>query len=117
MAEAGAHGRPATGWSGVVDGIGGDELCARGFRGCPFINAAAEFPDAAHPVHHAGRPPGLASGGQWSRRSRTAGHADPESARTRFAMLRDGAMVAGYLADPEAARATLLAAVEDLLAG
>jgi hypothetical protein len=31
-------------------------------------------------------------------------------------MLRDGAMVAGYLADPEAARATLRAAVDDLLA-
>ncbi|MBN1095335.1 hypothetical protein JKP76_04360 [Blastococcus sp. TML/C7B] len=45
----------------------------------------------------------------------TAGHPDPAEATRRFVMLRDGAMVAGYLADPEAARATLLAAVEDLL--
>ena len=26
------------------------EIASPGFRGCPFINAAAEFPDAAHPV-------------------------------------------------------------------
>ena len=31
-------------------------------------------------------------------------------------MLRDGAMVAGYLGDAQVARTTLLAAVEDLLA-
>jgi AcrR family transcriptional regulator len=24
----------------------------RGYRGCPFINYAAEFPDASHPGHH-----------------------------------------------------------------
>ena len=100
----------------IAGGVG-HELCARGFRGCPFINAAAEFPDPASPVHRA-----VVAHRTWlattvTRAFRTAGHPDPDEASRRFAMLRDGAMVAGYLADPEAARATLLAAVEDLLAG
>ena len=99
----------------IAGGIG-DELCARGFRGCPFINAAAEFPDPASPVHRAVVAHRSWLAGTVTRALRTAGHPDPDEGSRRFAMLRDGAMVAGYLADPEAARATLLAAVEDLLA-
>jgi AcrR family transcriptional regulator len=95
----------------------GDELCARGFRGCPFINAAAEFPDPASPVQRA-----VVDHRAWladtvTRAFATAGHPDPAEASRRFVMLRDGAMVAGYLGDPADARATLLAATEDLLAG
>ena len=94
----------------------GDELCGRAFRGCPFINAAAEFSDPAHPVHRA-----VVAHRRWldetvRRAFAVAGHPDPADAARRFVMLRDGAMVAGYLADPGAARATLVAAVEDLLA-
>lgn len=94
----------------------GDELCGRAFRGCPFINAAAEFPDPAHPVHRA-----VLAHRRWldetvRRAFAAAGHPDPAEAARRFVMLRDGAMVAGYLADPRSARATLLAAVDDLLA-
>ena len=33
----------------VAEAIGA-ESCSPGFRGCPFINAAAEYPDAQHPV-------------------------------------------------------------------
>src|SRR4051812_1589814 len=28
----------------------GELACGPGFRGCSFVNAAAEYPDAAHPV-------------------------------------------------------------------
>lgn len=94
-----------------------DELCSPGFRGCPFINAAAEFPDPASLVRRA-----VVEHRTWlvetvTRAFRVAGHADPAESARRFVMLRDGAMVAGYLNDPKAARTTLLAAVEDLLAG
>ncbi len=100
----------------IAGGIGG-ELCSRGFRGCPFINAAAEFPDPASPVHRA-----VVEHRAWladvlTRAFTAAGRPDPAEAARRFVMLRDGAMVAGYLGDPEAARSTLLAAVEDLLTG
>jgi AcrR family transcriptional regulator len=93
----------------------GDQLCRPGFRGCPFINAAAEHPGPADPVHRA-----VAEHRAWLtetvvRAFRTAGHPDPAEAGRRFVMLRDGAMVAGYLGDPAAAAATLAAGVEDLL--
>lgn len=99
----------------IAGGIG-DQLCSPGFRGCPFINAAAEYPDPASPVHRAVVEHRSWLAGTVTRAFRVAGHPDPAEASRRFVMLRDGAMVAGYLADPEAARATLLAAVEDLLA-
>ncbi len=100
----------------LAGGIG-DELCSPGFRGCPFINAAAEFPDPDSPVHRA-----VVEHRTWldealTHAFRVAGHRDPAEATRRFVMLRDGAMVAGYLGDPAAARATLLAAVEDLFTG
>ena len=30
-----------------------DEIRGKGFRGCAFLNAAAEYPDTEHPVHRA----------------------------------------------------------------
>lgn len=93
-----------------------DQACAPGFRGCAFINAAAEYPDAASPVRAAVR-----EHRAWLRASvteafRRAGHGAPERAGERWTMLRDGAMVAGYLTDATAAGAALRADLEDLLA-
>ncbi|MEU1494873.1 hypothetical protein ABZ456_32095 [Streptomyces sp. NPDC005776] len=36
----------------MVAGIGA-EICGPGFRGCPFINAAAAYHDPWHPVRRA----------------------------------------------------------------
>ncbi|MEU7823343.1 TetR/AcrR family transcriptional regulator [Catellatospora sp. NPDC049133] len=98
----------------LVDGIGAD-ICAPGFRGCPFINAAAEFPDPAHPVHQA-----VVAHRGWFRAAlvdllTTMGYADPRQGADTLVMLRDGAMVAGYLGAPEAARDNLRAAVATLI--
>lgn len=93
-----------------------DEVCRPGFRGCPFINAAAEFPDPASPVRRA-----VHAHRDWLRATatralRAAGHPDPDEGGRRWMALRDGAMVGGYLDDADAARVTLREGVEDLVA-
>ncbi|MBT0771176.1 TetR/AcrR family transcriptional regulator [Kineosporia sp. J2-2] len=93
-----------------------EKICQPGFRGCAFINAAAEYPDQASPVRRA-----IDEHRAWmldvaTEAFRRAGHRDPERAGRRFMLLRDGAMVSGYLHDPQAARATLREGVDDLLA-
>ncbi|WP_155373091.1 TetR/AcrR family transcriptional regulator [Catellatospora vulcania] len=98
----------------LVDGIG-EDICAPGFRGCPFINAAAEFPDPAHPVHQA-----VVAHRAWFRAAlvqllTTMAYADPQLGADTLVMLRDGAMVAGYLGAPAAARDNLRAAVARLV--
>ncbi|QXE38453.1 TetR/AcrR family transcriptional regulator [Streptomyces sp. GMY02] len=83
----------------IAEGIGA-ESCSPGFRGCPFINAAAEYADAEHPVRqvvHAHR--------QWFKATieemiQELGVTDVSVAADQLVMLRDGAMVGGYLGDP-----------------
>ncbi|MGC4851487.1 TetR/AcrR family transcriptional regulator [Micromonospora sp. DT15] len=86
-----------------------------GFRGCAFLNAAAEYPDTNHPVHQE-----LMAHRQWFLDTITTlmaqvheGTADP--AARHFVMLRDGAMAAGCLADPTKVSETFLRGVEGLL--
>lgn len=86
-----------------------------GFRGCAFLNAAAEYPDLNHPVHQE-----LVAHRQWFLDTVTMlmaqvheGTADP--AARHFVMLRDGAMAAGCLSDPTLVSETFLRGVEGLL--
>ncbi|HEY0119672.1 MAG TPA: helix-turn-helix domain-containing protein [Cellulomonas sp.] len=80
----------------VVDGIA-DDVARHHTRGCPFINAAAEYPDEASPVRkavHAHR--------EWFRGTLEevaggVGVADPAAAAGQLVLLRDAAMVGGYL--------------------
>lgn len=77
-----------------------EEMCRPSFRGCPFINAAAEYPDAHHPVRAVVRDFRALMVAAIERWLDAIGSAAPE-ARPRLAeqimMLRDGALVAGYL--------------------
>ncbi|GAA2881203.1 TetR family transcriptional regulator [Actinoplanes cyaneus] len=86
-----------------------------GFRGCAFLNAAAEYPDRDHPVHRE-----IIAHRQWFLDTLTAlmaqvheETADP--AARHFVMLRDGAMAAGCLYDPQLVAETFLRGVEGLL--
>lgn len=84
-----------------------------GFRGCAFINAALEFEDG--PI-----PRAVAAHRAWFRgvvRDAFAGarHREPDAAADHFVMLRDGAMVGGYLSDPAAAGVTFTRGVDGLL--
>jgi len=86
-----------------------------GFRGCAFLNAAAEYPDPAHPVHQA-----VQRHRQWFLATMTelfaeTGKPDAEPAGRHFVMLRDGAMAAGCLSDPAPIGETFLRGIEGLL--
>jgi AcrR family transcriptional regulator len=83
----------------VAEAIGA-ESCRPGFRGCPFINAAAEYADPDHPVRRA-----VDAHRRWFRQAiqdllDEIGVPGSARAADELVMLRDGAMVSGYLSDP-----------------
>ncbi|NYI91836.1 AcrR family transcriptional regulator [Amycolatopsis endophytica] len=85
-----------------------DTSCASGFRGCPFINAAAEYADPGHPVRRA-----IVAHRDWFAGVLTdliaeLGVVDSPQVVDRLLMLRDGAMVGGYLGSSSAPRAETL---------
>jgi AcrR family transcriptional regulator len=93
-----------------------ETVCAPGFRGCSFINAAAEFADPTSPVHRAVAAHRSWLGELFAADLAAVGHPDPPAAAAHLMMLRDGAMVAGYLADPDLARTTLGRGLDSILA-
>jgi AcrR family transcriptional regulator len=71
-----------------------------GYRGCPFLNAAAEYPDPASPVRKA-----VDDHRRWNRdllRELLAadGHRDPAGTADVLVVLGDGLLVSGELDDP-----------------
>jgi len=83
----------------------GDTSCGPGFRGCAFLNAAAEFADPTHPVRAV-----VAEYRNFLRDlMRTllteAGHADPDHTADYLLVIRDGMAVSGALGDTAAVRA------------
>lgn len=89
----------------------GEEICGPGFRGCPFINAAAEYPDRKCPIHQV-----VLRHREWFHQVledtlATMGVADPGQSADLVVALRDGAMVAGYLGDSQSAARTLVQGV------
>jgi AcrR family transcriptional regulator len=115
VAKAAARrGSPADAVRAVAASIAAD-IRAPGFRGCAFLNAAAEYPDPAHPVRRT-----VLLHREWFLRTITdllarTGATTPDPAARHFVMLRDGAMAAGSLADPETIGRTFLRGVEGLL--
>ncbi|MFC4036126.1 TetR/AcrR family transcriptional regulator [Streptomyces polygonati] len=103
---------------GILRGIGASlagQIRSPGYRGCAFLNAAAEFPAPDHPVHQA-----VVRHRDWFLQTITAlfaeiAPAEAEHAGRHFVMLRDGATSAGYLGDPVVAGETLLRGIDGLL--
>lgn len=86
-----------------------------GFRGCAFLNAAAEYPDPDHPIHRA-----VLTHRQWFLKTVTGllartGGTPADIAGRHLVMLRDGAMASGCLSDPELVCETFLEGVEGIL--
>ncbi len=80
----------------VIDGIAAD-IRLRHTRGCPFINAAAEYPDADGAVRQL-----IEEHREWFRSTlhavaQGAGLVRPEEVAASLVLLRDAALVGGYL--------------------
>jgi AcrR family transcriptional regulator len=99
----------------AIAGRVSEDVCQPGFRGCAFINAGAEYADSSSPVRQM-----VQEHRDWfeqylERAFAAAGHTEPAAAADHFALLRDGAMVRGYLSDPVAAGDMLRRGVEGMI--
>jgi AcrR family transcriptional regulator len=86
-----------------------------GFRGCAFLNAAAEYPNPGHPVNRQ-----LIAHRQWFLDTLTnlftqVALDSADAAARHFVMLRDGAMAAGCLSNPKVVSDTFRRGIEGLV--
>jgi len=91
----------------IAEGLGRG-ACSPGFRGCPFINAAAEYPDPDSTVRRT-----VGEHRAWCKSAfeelvAPLDLSDPRAVAEDMMLLRDGAMVAGYLDDPARLAASFL---------
>lgn len=97
FADAGAAtADPADLVDAVIAGIA-DDIRQRHTRGCPFINAAAEYPDAEGAVRQL-----IDEHREWFRSTlqavaEAAGLESPDEVAASLVLLRDAALVGGYL--------------------
>lgn len=105
---------PAGVLAAIVDAVVADTARAD-FRGDPFLNAAAEFASAAHPVRLA-----VVDHRDWftgflEDRFRELGYARPGAAADEFSLLLDGAVCGAYAGDTVAATSAFERAARRLL--
>lgn len=99
----------------LASGIGAAS-CQPGFRGCAFINAGAEYADPTDPVRVA-----VDAHRRWLLEhfadiAREAEAQDVDSVARQLMILRDGAMVNGYLGDASSVADSLGAAFVSVIA-
>jgi AcrR family transcriptional regulator len=87
-----------------------EEARTPGFRGCAYINAAAEYPDPMHPVRQV-----IAAHRAWGRNLMAElltelHHPATDIAADQMVMLYDGARVGAYLDDPDRVADAVVAA-------
>lgn len=93
----------------VVEGLA-DDVARHHTRGCPFINAAAEYPDAESGVRIAVAAHRAWFRGELEQLLRAADADDPVETAGELVLLRDAAMVGGYLDGWDRVRSAFLAA-------
>lgn len=110
FAAAGASGAEPVHLVELVIEALADDVAQHHTRGCPFINAAAEYPDASSGVRIA-----VGKHREWFRATLEAlltasGNADSTTAAAQLVLLRDAAMVGGYLDGWDRVRPAFVAA-------
>jgi AcrR family transcriptional regulator len=91
-------------------------LARENYRGCPQINAAAEFPEPAHPAREVARAHMGALRLRLEAIARRLGAARPGELGAQLALLVNGAFVSAGLLAPEEATRVLLASARALVA-
>lgn len=109
--------RPPRDMIAAIMGRIGEAVVAGGWRGCPFLNAAAEYPDPASPVRQA-----IVARRTWQRDSlrdllAAAGDPAPSVTASLLVALSDGLLESAYLDDPESVPALVREGVARLLGG
>lgn len=105
----------------VFDTLGTWSECAD-FRGCPFLNAAAELPDPTHPARAVARDNKLRLRSYLAQQAEVGGARDPEALAGQLLMLFDGAIANAVINDgpvPDGAReaAEILLEAHGLVSG
>ncbi|MFZ6990820.1 TetR/AcrR family transcriptional regulator [Curtobacterium sp. RRHDQ66] len=113
VTDAGGAPQAVRAW---VDAVS-DEVNEAEFRGCAFLNAAAEYHDPRDPIRQV-----VASHRDWyterlAELLQAAGHALPGDGADELMLARDGAMSGAYAGDAIAATAALGRVAERVLAG
>jgi AcrR family transcriptional regulator len=93
----------------------GAASCRPGFRGCAFINAAAEFADPDAPVRAAVDAHRRWMLGEFADLAAEAGSPDVDATARQLMIVRDGAMVNGYLGAPSSVAEPLEAAFVSII--
>jgi hypothetical protein len=86
------------------------------FRGCQFINAAAEFPNPNDPVHRVAAAHKRRNRDFFRDLAIVAGVADPESFADRYTALVEGTLVLRHVHGRDNAAKVIKPAVEAMLA-
>jgi AcrR family transcriptional regulator len=92
---------------------------SRGFRGCPFMNAALELHDPDHPARAVARRHKAATRDAFAQAARAAGRDDAaaEALADQLALLFDGAIAQAQTRDPVTVARAARAAAQVLVAG
>ena len=86
------------------------------FRGCMFINTAAEFPNRNDPIHQAAADHKRASRDHWRELARAAGAADPDAFADQYTALVEGTLILRQVHGRDDAATVIRPAVEALMA-
>ena len=73
------------------------------FRGCPFVNATAEYGDATDPIHAAAAEHKTLLRDYFVGQARDAGFADPVGVAAQVMLLMEGAIVTRQVSGPDSA--------------
>ena len=107
-------GRPPREGLAETMAVVGDATCGDDFRGCQFLNAAAEYPNRTHPVRAVIDDQRTWLFGVLRDLSAAMDHPDPDHAARVLVLLHDGAFQAAELDNAKAVRETLRRAVDDV---